>query len=75
MIHMIYLPGLHGSSSPHEQICTVSFHSCRKAVVLASLHVVALFLDYSRRPVVSCSVQGQLRLLLWSVQSFFIISL
>lgn len=60
---MMYLPGLHGSFSPREQVCVVSFYNWRKAVVLASLRVVALFLDYSRRPLVSCSIQGQLRLL------------
>lgn len=75
MIHVMYLPDLHGSSSPPEQAGAVSFYSWRKAVVVASLHTVVLFLDYARRPLVSCSVQGQLELLLWPIQSFFMISL
>lgn len=70
---MIYLPNLHSSSSLHEQAGAIFVFNWRKAVVLASLHVAVLFLDATRR--VSCSVQGQLELLLWSVQTFFMISL
>ena len=72
---MIYLPDLHGRSSPHEEAGAISFYNWRKAVVLASLQVVVLFLDSTRRALVSCSVQGQLKLLLWFVQSFFMTSL
>ena len=75
MIQMIYLPDLHGRSSLHEQAGAISFYNWQKAVVLASLHAVVLFPCSTRRALVSRSVQGHLELLLWSVQSFFMISL
>lgn len=75
MIQMICLPDLHSRSSPHEQAVAISFYNWRKAVVLASLHISVLFLDSTIGAPVSCSVQGQLELLLWPVQSFFMISL